>query len=86
MIRGEYMNIEERVIKDLAHCLGMPKRDIRLDSTFSTLDMDSLDAIESLMMFEETFDIEITDEEAKNLISVGDVVSLVSSKFNGRVL
>jgi acyl carrier protein len=41
------------------------------------LGADSLDVIELVMVLEEEFDIEITDEESEKLLTVGDVVEYI---------
>ena len=44
------------------------------------LGADSLDTVELVMAFEEEFDIEVPDEEAEKLQSVGDVVTYVTAQ------
>ncbi len=44
------------------------------------LGADSLDVVELMMSIEEEFGIEISDEEARNFKTVGDVVSYIESK------
>ena len=45
---------------------------IEWDSKFIDLDADSLDMVELVMFLEECFGIEIPDEEAGNIVTVGD--------------
>ena len=43
-------------------------------------ELDSLDIVELIMDIEESYDIEVTDEEAEKWRTFGDVVSYISSK------
>jgi acyl carrier protein len=53
--------------------------EVTLDSTFEDLGADSLDIVEIVMALEEEFDIEISDDEAEQAKSVGDVVNYLST-------
>lgn len=56
--------------------------EIKPDSRFvDHLGFDSLDQIEVLMDVEEEFGIEISDEEAETIVTVGDAVALVQAKL-----
>ena len=44
------------------------------------LDADSLDAVEVIMALEDEFDIEIPDDEAETLKTIGDIVEYIESK------
>jgi acyl carrier protein len=66
------------VSKVLAEHLGLHTRSISRNSDiFADLGADSLDAVELVMAFEEEFGIEISDEDAEDLQTVGDVVTFV---------
>jgi acyl carrier protein len=52
-------------------------------SMMDDLGADSLDNVELLMAFEEEFDVEITDDEAENLLTVGDVIKALETKLAG---
>ena len=51
--------------------------DIEWDSKFIDLDADSLDMVELVMFLEECFGIEIPDEEAGNIVTVGDACGVI---------
>ena len=51
--------------------------DIEWDSKFIDLDADSLDMVELVMFLEECFGIEIPDEEAGNIVTVGDACATI---------
>lgn len=54
------------------------------DANFiSDLDADSLDTVELVMAFEEEFDIDIPDEVAEQITTVGEAVNIISKKING---
>lgn len=49
----------------------------------SDLDADSLDTVELVMAFEEEFDIDIPDDVAEQITTVGEAVNIISKKING---
>lgn len=53
---------------------------LELTSSFKDLGADSLDAVELVMAIEDTFGIEITDEEAQSIISVQSAIDLIKTK------
>ena len=52
------------------------------DSFMDDLGADSLDTVELIMAFEEEFDIEIPDEDAETLLSVGQALDYITNKVN----
>ena len=62
----------------MVESLSLEKDDIKLDSTFKSLEIDSLDVFELVTELEEEFDIEIDD--AENLKSVQDLVTYIEEK------
>ena len=73
--------IFERVKEVIGEQLGIDDLDsITLDTTFiDDLGADSLDIVELIMALEEEFDMEIPEEEAEKITSVGDVVGYIES-------
>ena len=55
----------------------VPAESIEWDSKFIDLDADSLDMVELVMFLEECFGIEIPDEEAGNIVTVGDACATI---------
>ena len=71
----------EKVKKIIAEQLGIDESEIKEDSSFiDDLGADSLDTVELIMALEEEYDIEIPDEEAEKLQTVGDVLKYIDSK------
>jgi len=71
-------NIQEKVTEIIVEQLGVSADQVKPESKMiEDLGADSLDAVELVMAVEEEFEIEVPDEEAEKLISVGDIVSHV---------
>ena len=69
-------SVEERVIDIVAEQLGVEKEKISRDSNFvNDLGADSLDTVELVMELEEEFDINIPDEVAEKIQTVGEAIS-----------
>jgi acyl carrier protein len=70
--------VEEKVRDIIVDQLGVNAEQVVLTARFiEDLGADSLDTVELVMAFEEEFSIEVPDEEAEKLQSVGDVVKYV---------
>jgi acyl carrier protein len=67
----------QKVVAIIAEKLSIPSENISTTSTFKDLGADSLDIVEIIMNFEETFGIEIKDEDAEKIQSVGQAVDLI---------
>jgi acyl carrier protein len=74
------MSIEEQVKDILARITRVDKNIITRDSTFKEIKADSLDVVQALVAVEETFGIEIPDEEARKFQNFGDFVSYVQNR------
>jgi acyl carrier protein len=71
----------ERVKKIIVDRLGVEESVITLESNFKEdLDADSLDVVELVMELEDEFDLEISDEDAEKIATVGDVVNYIASQ------
>ena len=73
----------EKLAKIIAEVLNVDANEITLDTTFvDELGADSLDVCQIIMGIEEEFDIEIPNEEAEKIVSVGDAVEAIKSALN----
>ncbi len=71
-------SIEEKVKLIIAEQLSVNEEQITPEAKFiEDLGADSLDTVELVMAFEEEFGIEVPDEEAEKLQTVGDVIKYV---------
>ena len=69
---------EQRVKKIVVDHLGVEENDVKLDSSFiDDLGADSLDIVELVMAFEEEFGVEIPDDAAEKITTVGDAVTYI---------
>ena len=68
----------EKIQEMMVESLSLEKDDIKLESTFESLEIDSLDVFELVTEIEEEFDIEI--EDAENLKTVQDLVAYIEGK------
>lgn len=73
-------DILQRVKNIIVERLGVEEGEIKLESSFKEdLGADSLDVVELVMELEDEFDLEISDEEAEKINTVGDVVNYIQS-------
>ena len=76
------MDIKEKVIEIVVEQLNVTDKDsVTMDSKIvEDLGADSLDIVELVMALEETFSIEVSDDESKELITVGNVVAFIEKR------
>ena len=74
------MNIESKVIAIVSEQSGISIRKINRETTDKDLDMDSLDQVEVIMALEEEFSIEIPDEDAEHMTTVGNMIDYIIRK------
>jgi acyl carrier protein len=79
------MNVEDKVKNIIAEQLGVKKEEIKPESSFTDdLGADSLDTVEVVMALEEEFGIEIPDEDAEKITTVGDSVKYIENKLKAK--
>lgn len=72
--------IYDRVKELLVDKFGVPADDVTPEATFDDLDLDSLDLVEFALAAEEDLGVRISDEEAEELDTLADTVSLLEAK------
>lgn len=73
----------EKIKKIIAEVLNVEEDSITMESTFNDdLGADSLDVFQIIMGVEEEFEIEIPNEEAEKIVTVGDAVEQIKNAIN----
>ncbi len=73
----------EKLKEIIADVLNVNADEITEDTTFvDDLGADSLDIFQIIMGIEETYDIEIDNEEAEKIVTVGDAVEQIKNAIN----
>ena len=77
------LELENKIVKLVADLVSVSVEDVKMDSSFvNDLSFDSLDGVELIMTVEDEFNIDITDREAENIMTVGSLVDHVENKLN----
>ena len=73
----------EKLQKIVSEVLNVEPDEITMDTTFiDDLGADSLDVFQIIMAIEEEFDIEIDNDAAEGIITVGDAVEQIKNAIN----
>ena len=73
----------EKLKKIIAEVLNVDEEEITMETTFvDDLGADSLDIFQIIMGIEEEFDIEIPNEAAEQIVTVGDAVEQIKNALN----
>ena len=71
----------DKVKEIIVETLGIDEEQVTEQTNlFDDLEADSLDIVELMMALEEEFDIEIPDEDAEKIVTVGDAVAYIKDK------
>ena len=71
---------ESKVKAIIVDKLGVDEKDVTMEASFTTdLGADSLDTVELIMELEKEFDVQIPDEEAEKIATVGDAVKFIEN-------
>jgi acyl carrier protein len=75
------MAVEERISQLIVDQLGVSMEEIRPEVSFlDDLGADSLDIVELVMAMEEEFDVEIPDDDAEKIQTIGDAFAYIKEK------
>lgn len=72
--------IREQLLKLAEENLDIDTTDLDFEGKISDMDIDSIDLVDFIMVIEEEFEIEFTDEELDEIETLSDIVSLIESK------
>jgi acyl carrier protein len=79
------MSVEERVKNIVVEQLGVESEQVTAEASFvDDLGADSLDTVELVMALEEEFGMEIPDEEAEKIRTVGEAITYISNAAAGK--
>ena len=74
-------DIEAKVKEIIMNKLGVEAAQVTKEASFTNdLGADSLDTVELVMEFEKSFNLQIPDEDAEKISTVGDAISYISGK------
>ena len=77
----EMVRIDDKVREIIANELGVEMEKVTDEASFvEDLGADSLDTVELVMAFEEEFGVEIPDEDAEQMLTVGDAIRYLQDK------
>ncbi len=77
----EKQSIEERLKEIIIKQLDADNKPVTLESSFiNDLGADSLDIVKLVMEFEDAFDMNIPDEDAEKIQTVGDAVNYIKER------
>ena len=73
----------EKLKEIIIDVLNVSEEDIKMETTFvDDLGADSLDIFQIIMGIEEAFDVEIENEDAEKIVTVGDAVEQIKKAIN----
>lgn len=73
----------EKLVKIIADVLNVDTEEITMSTTFvNDLGADSLDIFQIIMGIEEQFDIEISNDDAEKIVTVGDAASQIKKAIS----
>ena len=76
------MSVEETLRKIVTRVTRKPDVAFSPGATFEELEADSLDIVQILVALEDTYDIEIQDEELQEIKNMGDFIAYVERKIS----
>jgi acyl carrier protein len=81
MAKEERMAVPEKITEIIVEQLGVKPEEVTPEASFvDDLGADSLDTVELVMALEEEFGVEIPDEDAEKIQTVGDAIKYIEEK------
>ena len=77
--------IQQRVLRVIATTKRIPLENVRPESTFEELGVDSLDRLNILFDLESEFDVEINDEDAKKVSNIDEMVAGITHLVDAKL-
>ena len=75
--------VTSKVKEIIVNKLGVDEAQVVPEASFTNdLGADSLDTVEMVMEFEKSFNLQIPDEDAEKITTVGDAINYITSKVN----
>jgi acyl carrier protein len=75
--------VESKVIEIVSNQMGVDKAEISRETSFiNDLNADSLDTVEMVMEFEDAFELNIPDEEAEKIQTVGQAIDFIADHLS----
>lgn len=75
------MSVEDKIRSIISEQLGVKPEEVNPQASFiDDLGADSLDTVELIMALEEEFGVEIPDEDAEKMTTVGDAIKYIEEK------
>jgi acyl carrier protein len=75
--------VESKVIEIVSNQMGVDKAEISRETSFiNDLNADSLDTVEMVMEFEDAFELNIPDEEAEKIQTVGQAIDFIGEHLS----
>jgi len=79
------MAIQDKIVEIIVEQLGVKPEEVTTEASFvDDLGADSLDTVELVMALEEEFGIEIPDEDAEKIQTVGDAARYIEEKASSK--
>jgi len=75
------MSVEEKIREIVTRIVRKPDTDFTATTTFKDLNADSLDIVQILVALEDTYDIEIQDEELQEVTDMGKFIAYIERKI-----